>query len=209
MMRFKVLGAAALLLFSLAPTQAHAGTWRTCWRAGAMNVPTIPGQFGTQSGVVPTRVTGSNGNPYVELQSSDDPDLTMDFSIPDFLSSTSWSWQAWGKINSTTPTNNVCLSGYIQVSTSGQNWEANAPVSSGSTVAAIHPVGTANTVVGNAIAFSGGTFVNQNGGATCATVGTCSGFPARLRVLRITTGCSNNDSAAFDLQQVCIYGTTP
>lgn len=188
---------AALVLFTATP--ALAGEWFYCWGQAAL---ANGGNLGDA-----TRVAGSN---YTFMNMTPGQFATGEFIIPDYLTTLSLTATGWGRINSTTTSNEINLTITCQTSTAAN---ANSTPDTNFGDAAVgglltgHPFGTANTEV--TVPMVSGTIAckNQATGSVCGTVATCANAPSIMKVIRSTGGAE--DGAAFQLNKLCIYGTTP
>ena len=183
---------------------AEAATWRHCIPASAMMVGGTANFYGTA-----TRSTGANGEPYISFVNTADPTATFEFSIPSWLTAITIDARVFGRINSITTTNNVCVNIEAIVSTAGDTdstWGTNDGNGVQPTTQSLTPLTVANATIKNGTLLTDFTPTDQGTAAGCASVAACADAPARGRFQRITTGCTNNDGAAFELIKLCIYG---
>lgn len=194
---------AGLALFA----QPALAGWEYC-------IPSSAFQCGGTFGTATCGVLGASNRPYVQFGAgaNDNHYATAEFSLPAFLTSASLTARIYGRINSTTTTNDVCTQISAQISTAGDVdslWESNDGVGTQPASRALNPLATANATIHNATLL--GSFLPRDQATTadCASVAACANAPGRVRVQRVNSGggCTNDDAAVFQMIKVCLFGT--
>jgi len=204
----KICGLSVLVGVLLSPIVAEAGQWRQCY-------PALAVQTGASLLGNATRTIDAGGNNYISFASSGNQAATVEVNFPSYLSSMTISATIYGRINSTTATNNVCFAVGGVASVGGSitsKWQVNDGDGPPAITRTINPFAIAQTVVSNSAAL-GFVPADQStpGQPPCASVATCANTPSRVRVTRYVDNpvCNLNDAAAFEMIELCLMGTTP